>query len=215
MMEEKFAELEGLVFFNRFDEMLAVSNGISEEEHRIIQDAVRKRFPITFSMGIGVAETPFQAQLKASRLLQSKGSAQSAARQSVIASEGTVDLSQSQVELAHFDVNGITKALTDQSSAYQTSLQVMTLYTELMHQFKQHDALLFYLGGDNFMGIANGMSYEHIDSLLSHHRAKDLKLKCGIGVAHTARRAAELAAVNLDQIRNGNGEKPILATARL
>jgi GTP cyclohydrolase IIa len=91
----------------------------------------------------------------------------------------------------------------------------MTLYTELMHRLRQHEALLFYLGGDNFMAVANGMNYEQIDSLLSHSRSKDLKLKCGIGVAHTARRAAELAAKNLDQIRNGNAEKPILATARL
>jgi len=45
--------------------------------------------------------------------------------------------------------------------------------------------------------------------------SKDLKLKCGIGVARTARKAAELAAMNLDMIRNGNVEKPILATAKL
>jgi len=195
--------------------MLAVSNGVSLEEHEKIQRTIQEKFPITFSMGIGVAEKPYQAQLKASKLLQQKGSAQSPTRRSVIACEGTADLSESNVQLAHFDIDGITKTLTDKSSAYETSLRVMALYGELMRIFREHDALLFYLGGDNFMGVANGMSYAHIDSLLSHTMSKDLKLKCGIGVARTARKAAELAAMNLDMIRNGNVEKPILATAKL
>lgn len=214
-IEQRFAELNGLAFFNRFDEMLAVSNGITEEDHRKIQQSVQQEFSVTFSMGIGVAENPFQAQLKASRLLQQKGSAQSPTRHSVLACDGTAELTQCQVQLAHLDVDGITEALTDKSSAFETSLYVMTLYVELMRLFREQEALLFYLGGDNFMGVANGMSYKQIDSFLSRYRSRDVKLKCGIGVARTARKAAELAAMNLDEIRNGNGENPILATAKL
>ncbi len=214
-IERSFADREGLVFFNRFDEMLAVSNGITEKEHRMIKDSVQREFPVTISMGIGVAENPFQAQLRASKLLQERGSAQSPTRRSIIAHQGTLDLARSYVQVAHFDIDGITQTLTDHASAYDTSLHVMTIYAELMQMFREKEALLFFVGGDNFMGVANGVSLEQIDSLLTHYRSRNIKLKCGIGTARTGRKAAELATMNLDLIRNANGGRSILSTSTL
>jgi len=214
-IEKSFADRGGLVFFNRFDEMLAVSNGITEEEHQRIRDDLQKEFPVTISMGIGVAEHPFQAQLRASRFLQEKGSAQSPIRKSIIAHQGTLDLPTSYVKVAHFDIDGITESHTDHASAYDTSLHVMTLYADLMQSFRENEALLFFVGGDNFMGLANGMSVEQIELLLKRYRCKDVKLKCGIGIARTGRKAAELATLNLDLIRQTNGGKSILSTTSL
>jgi GTP cyclohydrolase IIa len=214
-VERSFADKEGLVFFNRFDEMLAISNGITAEEHQKIKDGAQKEFPITMSMAIGVAENPFQAQLKASKLLQEKGSAQSPKRSSVIAYERTLDLTQSNVQIVHFDIDDITQTLTDRVSAYETSLHVMTIYAELMRLFREHEALLFFVGGDNFMGVANGVSVEEIDSLLVQYRTRNIELKCGIGIARTGRKAAVLATMNLDLIRNATGGKSILSTTRL
>lgn len=214
-IERSFADKEGIVFFNRFDEMLAISNGITEEEHDKIKYGIRKKFPITVSMGIGVAENPFQAQLRASKLLQQKGSAQSPTRNSVIACERTLDIAQSHVQVVHFDIDGITQTLTDHVSAYETSLHVMTLHTELMRLFRERDALLFFVGGDNFMGVANGVSAGEIESLLVQFQNRNIKLKCGIGIARTGRKAAELATMNLDLIRKSNGGKSILSTTRL
>jgi GTP cyclohydrolase IIa len=214
-IERRFAEREGLVFFNRFDEMLAVSNGITETQHQEIQHEVQDEFPVTVSMGIGVAENPFQAQLRASRLLQEKGSAQSPERTSIIACERTIDPAQSYVQIAHFDVDAITKTHTDRASAYETSMHLMTLYSELMQMFRERDALLFFVGGDNFIGVANGVKLEQIESTLATYRSRQVNLKCGIGIAHTARKAAELATTNLDLIRNSNGEKSVLATTQL
>lgn len=214
-IERRFADREGLVFFNRFDEMLAVSNGITEKEHEKIKDSVQKEFPITMSMGIGVAENPYQAQLRASKLLQEKGSAQSRTRRSIIAHQGTLDLASSYVQVAHFDIDGITQSLTDHASAYDTSLHVMKLYAELMQMFREYEALLFFVGGDNFMGVANGVSLEQIDSLIMHYRSRNIKLKCGIGIARTGRKAAELATMNLDLIRDTNGGKSILSSTTL
>jgi GTP cyclohydrolase IIa len=91
----------------------------------------------------------------------------------------------------------------------------MTLYADLMQSFRENEALLFFVGGDNFMGLANGMSVEQIELLLKHYRCKDVKLKCGIGIARTGRRAAELATLNLDLIRQTNGGKSILSTTSL
>jgi GTP cyclohydrolase IIa len=214
-IERSFADREGLVFFNRFDEMLAISNGITEKEHQRIQDDVQKEFPVTISMGIGVAEHPFQAQLRASRLLQEKGSAQSPTRRSIITHQGTLDLPTSYVQVAHFDIDGITESHTDHASAFDTSLHIMTLYAELMQWFKEREALLFFVGGDNFMGVANGMTIEQIELLLKHYRGRNVNLKCGIGIARTGRKAAELATLNLDVIRNTNRGRTILSTTNL
>ncbi len=212
-IERSFADRQGLVFFNRFDEMLAISNGISVKEHRMIKDRLQTEFPITMSMGIGIAENPFQAQLRASKLLQEKGSAQSPERTSIIAHQGTLDLARSHVQVAHLDIDGITQTLTDHTSAYDTSLHVMALYAELMQKFREHEALLFFVGGDNFMGVANGVSLEQIDSLLAHYRSRNIKLKCGIGIARTGRKAAELATMNLDLIRNNGGRSVLSSTS--
>lgn len=214
-IQRRFAERDGLVFFNRFDEMLAVTNGITKEEHESIKQSVLKDFPVTISMGIGIGDTPFEAQLEASRLLQREGSAQSAARSGVIACERTLDLAQSYVQVVHIDINGTTRILTDRASAYETSLDVMTLYAELMRRFRDHRALLFFLGGDNFMGIANGVSGQDVEAILQQCRVREIGLKCGIGIARTGRKAAELATMNLDLLRGTDRTRSVLSTTRL
>ena len=209
----RVSELQGLVFFNRFDEMLAVTNGMTFENHKKIQQALEERFPVTLSMGVGVGKTPFEAQLVASKLLQQEGSAQSPTRSGVIAYERILPLDKSHVQVMHFDVDGITETLTDHASAYQTSLYVMTLYAELMKLFKRHEALVFFAGGDNFIGVANGLDTRAVESVIEDYRERNVRLKCGIGMARTGRKAAELAAMNLDLIREGKRKQPILCTA--
>jgi GTP cyclohydrolase IIa len=182
--------------------MLAVTNGITEEEHLEIQKRAQGEFPISISMGVGVAGTPFDAQAKASKLLQNAGSAQSSTRKSILACERTLSLREAYVQVIHIDVDGITRKMTDHASAFETSLKVMSVYTDLMRLFKQHGALLFFVGGDNFMGLANGVSVDLISALLQGYMSENLQLKCGVGIASTGRKAAELATMNLELIRN-------------
>jgi GTP cyclohydrolase IIa len=214
-LQQKFAERNGLAFFNRFDEMLAITNGITLAEHEQIQQTLEERFPVTMSMAIGVGQDPFEAQLTASKLLQQEGSAQSPTRSGVIACERTLTLDNSHVQVMHFDIDKITETLTDHASAYQTSLHVMSLYADLMRRFKEHEALIFFAGGDNFIGVANGLPTSEIESIIQEYRTSNISLKCGIGIARTGRRAAELAAKNLDLIRKGNGNSSILSTTDL
>jgi len=213
-IQRAFANLGGLVFFNRFDEMLAITNGITLAQHENIKQTIQDQFPVTLSMAIGIGHTPYEAQQKASKLLQQMGSAQSSARRSVMACERTLGLDDSHVQVIHFDIDEVTRTFTDHVSAYETSLLVMTLYAELMKVFQERQALMFFLGGDNFMGIANGLSIQEVNSVIEEYRTKNVKLKCGIGIARTARRAAELAAENLDNIRR-NGKQLILSTTKL
>ncbi|MCP8317978.1 MAG: GTP cyclohydrolase IIa, partial [archaeon] len=60
-LQRLFAEKGGALFYNRFDEMIAISNEISLEDHLKIQDEVSKNYPFTISMGIGLAEKPYDA----------------------------------------------------------------------------------------------------------------------------------------------------------
>lgn len=214
LLQENFATRKGLVFFNRFDEMLAVTNGITEREHLEIKNQVCDAFPFTISMGVGAGQTPFEAQMNASKCLQSAGSAQSNTRKSSLVCNGTLSLEDSYVQVIHVDVDGITRKMTDQASAFETSLKVMTVYTDLMKLFRQHGALLFFVGGDNFMGLTNGVSVEVISTILQGYMSGNLQLKCGVGIANTGRRAAELATMNLELIRNERS-KFILTTSSL
>ena len=214
-IQRAFADLGGLVFFNRFDEMLAITNGITLEQHENIKQAIEGRIPVTLSMAIGVGHTPFQAQQNASKLLQQMGSAQSSTRRSVMACERTLSLDNAHVQVMHFDIDEVTRTFTDHASAYETSLHVMNLYAELMKLFEERQVLMFFQGGDNFMGIANGLSTQEVKSVIEEYRAQNVRLKCGIGIAQTARKAAELAAGNLETIRLTNGEQSILSTTKL
>jgi len=215
LLQEKFANRAGLVFFNRFDEMLAVTNGISKEQHREIQLEVNKHFPFTISMGVGVGRTPFEAQTNASRILQETGSAQSKVRRAKLACGATLDEERSYVQIIHIDINGITETCTDRVSAYETTMKVMAIYANLIDSLRHHNSLLFYIGGDNFMGIANGVTMDQITSLLNErHEDSQMELKCGIGIAKTGRKAAELATMNLHKIRQDRNHF-IMATTHM
>ena len=84
-VQRLIAAKKGLVFFTRFDNLLAVTNGLNEEDHMRIQRSIRNRYPITISMGVGAAETPHEAQKLATIALQKAGSAQSGERKEILA----------------------------------------------------------------------------------------------------------------------------------
>ena len=199
-LEENFAAKNGLVFFNKFDEMLAITNGISREEHKEIQAKVQKRFPFTVSMSIGVDVSPFKAHVHASKLLQMAGSAQSDQRKSVLTVDETIPADEAYVQIIHIDVDGITD-MTDHSFVFETSLRLLRSHLDLMTVFGQLDSLLFYLGGDNFMAVTTELSEETIAEKLHNYSLGGLPLKFGLGRGQTARKAAELATMNLEHVR--------------
>ena len=44
-VQRLIAAKKGLVFFTRFDNLLAISNGLNEEDHLRIQRSIRNRYP--------------------------------------------------------------------------------------------------------------------------------------------------------------------------
>ncbi|REE28344.1 GTP cyclohydrolase IIa [Methanothermobacter defluvii] len=201
-LQRQFAARQGLVFFTRFDNMLAVTNGMDLEDHRRIQKSIGNRYPITVSMGVGAAETPYDAQRNASRALQSHGGAQSEDRKEVLAIDGLVD--EGYVQIAHIDINGITETMTDIVPAYDTSFIVNRVQHFLMKKLIKEGALLFFIGGDNFMSPCNGLEPQGLLRILNEIDDEiNVALKAGIGKAPTAEKAANLADLALEEIRGG------------
>lgn len=217
MQAELFAELErqftshtGLAFQTRFDNILVITNGISLNEHRTIQKIVNKKFPVTVSMGLGAAPTPYEAQVLATLALQHAGSSRAPDRKSVLAGVDISPPNEDWVQLAHIDVDRSTM-LTDSEPIYDTHLLIQRTHLSLASALMRHNALVFYMGGDNFMAPSNGLDPNELMSIFSEvKRETGFELKAGIGNAQTAEVAARLASESLHEIRKGPVMKRIV-----
>lgn len=203
-LQRQFAAKGGLVFFTRFDNMLAVTNGVDMEDHLRIQKSIGNRYPITISMGVGASETPYEAQRKATNNLQNFGGAQSEERKEILAIDSLVKFDESFVQIAHIDINGITDSLTDIIPAYDTNFIVNRVQHFLMKKLIEKGSLLFFIGGDNFMSPCNGLEPQGLLKIIEEIEDEiNIALKAGIGKAPTAEKAANLADLALEEIRGG------------
>jgi len=206
-LQRQFSVKGGLVFFNRFDEILAVTNGVSRSDHEEIQSSLLKHFPFTVSMSIGVDVTPFKAHVRASKLLHATGGAQSEQRNGALTADDPIPFDEAYTQIIHIDVDGITN-IRDRSYPFETSLRLQRVHLDLMILFKHLDSLLFYMGGDNFMAVTPELAQETVSREFSYP-LNGLSLKFGIGRAQNARRAAEAATRNLEQIRHERNRQVI------
>ena len=191
-VQRLIAAKKGLVFFTRFDNLLAVTNGLNEEDHMRIQRSIRNRYPITISMGVGAAETAHEAQRLATIALQKEGGAQSSGRKEILAINNLIeDPEDSFVQAAHIDINSVTETLTDIESAFDTSFMVNKAQHYLMTKLREKGALLFFILTQILKEI-----YDEIG----------IGLKAGIGRADNMEDAAYMADIGLEIIRAGNNK---------
>lgn len=200
-LEAEFGSRGGLAFTTRFDNILAISNGISLEGHRGIQDAVNEKFPITVSMGVGAAQLPYEAQVLATLALQREGSSRSAERKSRLAGSCVASPDEDWVQIAHMDVNH-SSIITDSEPIYDTHLLLQRAHLALMNSLHRRNALVFYTGGDNFMAPSNGLDAKGLEAVFSEvKRESGVELKAGVGAGPNAEVAARLASEGLHEIR--------------
>ena len=207
-VQRLIAAKKGLVFFTRFDNLFAVTNGLNEEDHMRIQRSIRNRYPITISMGVGAAETAHEAQRLATIALQKEGGAQSSGRKEILAINNLIENPEdSFVQAAHIDINSVTETLTDIESAFDTSFMVNKAQHYLMTKLREKGALLFFIGGDNFMSPCNGLSEDDLTQILKEIDEEiGIGLKAGIGRADNMEDAAYMADIGLEIIRAGNNK---------
>ncbi len=211
-LQKKFNDYGSLVFSASKDNLVAVTNGISIEIHKEISNKVKKKFPITISMGIGIGKTPLEAQIEASNVLKSYGSAQSS-RKSIIAHNGHNLPINGNVKVAHIDINFYTKIATDVNPFYSNYISLNKSYTTLMEYFQEIEALCFFNGGDNFICICpNDMIRSDLENILNAYekKHKPWKLKAGIGQGKNLLNAISEANAYLSKIREGKNQNKIL-----
>jgi GTP cyclohydrolase IIa len=212
-MQRLFHEKDSLVYFNRFDEYFAITNGVSVAEHAEIAHALAILYrDLKMSMAIGAGKTALEASTNAYNARKENRLADEKARIFGTAATTGKEKEEEEAPLAqimHIDVDSSTK-LTGRLSPYEVTALVMKLYGRLAEEFLKRDALTFFLGGDNFMVISNGVTVAQADEVIKKVTAgRDVKLNCGIGIGKNGRRAAEAATKALDTIRDMRDEGKI------
>ena len=195
-----------IVYFNRFDEYFAVTNGLSVQEHAQIQRELASLYKdLKMSMAIGAGTTAFAASMNAYNARKEEKFADKGARIFGAAAPPSADLAQ----IMHIDVDSSTK-LSGRVSPYEITALVMKIYSRLADEFLKRDSLTFFLGGDNFMVVSNGVTKEQADEAIKKAIAGiEIKLNCGIGIGKTGKKAAEAATKALDTIRDLRDEGKI------
>lgn len=196
--------MEGYAFFGRFDNMVAITNGIDRSAHSRIQDSVANRYPVTASVSFAARTSPVEALGVASRHLQDAGSAQDSTRQRILRGEPLTDRTDEDVQIAHFDVNDATGKYTDQLNEFDTFIRIEQGYAELMKYLREaHDSLAFFVGGDNVIAVCSEMDSTAYQDTIDHVRdTVDVDLKVGVGRARTAQAAGMTAKHELEQCRD-------------
>jgi len=197
-VQRLFSERDSIVFFNRFDEYFAITNGLDADDHLHIQHELTRLYDnMLMSMTIGAGKTAFEANLNAYRTRKEGRMLDGNSR-----IFGSVQPQADVAQIMHIDIDSSAK-VGNWLSPYELTALVMKIYSRLAEEFLKHDSLAFFLGGDNVMVISNGMSKEQADIVLKKVTAgNDIKLNCGIGIGKTGRRAAEAATKALDTIRD-------------
>jgi GTP cyclohydrolase IIa len=196
-IQKLFSEKNCLVFLNRADEFFVVSNGLNLENHIKIQKSLGKSFDIKLTMSIGYGNSPFEANLKA---YEGKKSEIFLSKEYAI--YGFLDNNcEQEVSIMHFDVDNLTSRLKI-NSPYETTSTIFNLYAKMSNFFLKKNSLTFFMGGDNFMVVANDNAKNSVKEFIKLIEKEDnITLNCGIGNAKTAREAVKLATKSLDTIR--------------
>lgn len=215
-LSQLFGNRGGYVFFTRFDNMIAVTNGLDREAHALVQESVGNRYPVTVSLSIAVDPSPVEALGTATDQLQAAGSAQDHSRTEILrgetvadaegtTAEGTrIERTDTDVQLAHFDVNDATTAYTDRLNAFDTFINIEQGYAELMRYMRQsHDSLSFFVGGDNVIAVCPELPPEAYHDAVEHvQESVGVDLKVGVGRAETASEAGMDAKHALETCRD-------------
>jgi GTP cyclohydrolase IIa len=199
---------DGYVFFTRFDNMVAVTNGLDVADHELMQESIRNRYPVTVSLGIATGTTPAQALADATALVQEHGSAQDKSRREVLAGR-TIEAAhrtEDDVHIAHFDVDDATGKYTDQMDAFESFTHIEQGYASLMrHLYAEYDALAFFVGGDNVIATCPDLGESEYQAVIEHVRDEaDIQLKVGVSSGVTPHEAGIEAKHALEVCRARN-----------
>ncbi|MCU4740326.1 GTP cyclohydrolase IIa [Halobacteria archaeon AArc-m2/3/4] len=196
---------DGYVFFTRFDNMIAVTNGLGVDDHALLQESIGNRYPVTLSLGVATDPSPVTALSNATASIQEAGSAQDNDRREIL--DGDVlaegDRTDDDVQIAHFDVNDATGEYTDELNAFDSFIEIEQGYAELMRYMRTaHGSLSFFVGGDNIIAVCPDLEATDYHDAIAHvEETVDVALKVGVGRARNAQVAGMAAKHALEVCR--------------
>ena len=173
---------DAYAFFTRFDNMVAVTNGLDQADHELLQESIGNRYPISVSLGTAVDPVPIEALEGATERVQEGGSAQDQSRREILGGEYRPPEADD-VAIAHFDVNDATGKYTDRLNEFDSFIRIEQAYASLMRYMREaHGALSFFVGGDNVISVVPEMSESEYQDAITHVSDDvDVELKVGVG----------------------------------
>jgi GTP cyclohydrolase IIa len=208
-LQKMFSDRDSIVYFNRFDELIAVSNGVSLDDHLAIEREINDIYKnLNISMSIGIGKTPFEANIAAHN--SRKNNKLVVNSKLVYADDGVQSLYRNTnqlpkemfTQILHLDMDNSTK-VSNVQSPYEITSRIMKIFSKLIELFVEQKAMTFFVGGDNFMAISNTVTKQKALEIIGKiYEAENIKLNCGIGIARTGRKAVQAATEALDTIRN-------------
>ena len=203
-LSQLFGNRDGYVFFSRFDNMIAVTNGLDGEAHATLQESIGNRYPVSVSLGTAVAERPVDALEAANRRLQVEGSAQDEHRTEVLAGEYLTEQTASDLQIAHFDVVNATGKYTDRLNEFDTFINIERAYASVMRYLReQHGALSFFVGGDNIISVCPDLPERAFADAVAHVEDDvGVELQVGVGRGASAHEAGFAAKHALEDCRH-------------
>ena len=196
---------DGYAFVTRFDNLVAVTNGLDRTAHERLQTSVRNRYPVTVSVGVGRGEVPAVALDEATAQVQAAGSAQDGDRREVLGfATDPAPPTPEDVAVAHFDVDDATGEYTDRLNAYDAFVEVERALVSLMAYLREHHGgLAFFVGGDNIVATVPDLAPADYHAALDHVASEtDVSLKVGVGHGPTAADAGMVAKHALERCRH-------------
>jgi len=194
----------GYAFFTRFDNMVAVTNGLNLDDHRLLQESTGNRYPVTVSLGIGIDANPAVALERATEGLQHAGSAQDGDRREVLHGTPVSEPTADDVSIAHFDVNDATEKYTDQLNEFDSFIEIEQGYATLMRYLREeHGGLSFFVGGDNIIAVTPDVTAADYRAAIDHvEETVGVDLKVGVGRGEDAHEAGMAAKHALEECRH-------------
>ena len=201
-VQRLFSERESLVFSNRFDEYFAITNGLSIQEHIMIQKELENLYDnLKLSMAVGNGITSFEANINAYNARRAGKLLDKTTRIFGKSAFSCASSDHDFAQIMHIDIDGPTD-VSSSISPYEITYLVSKIHSNLSEEFLKKESMTFFIGGDNFMVISNGTTKQDAEKIIETvTKGINIKMNCGIGVARTGRKAAGAATRALDTIR--------------
>ncbi len=190
LLQEYFWEKECFVLPFRYDYYIVLSNGLTCNTLKNIIEKIKPYTPYGVRVVSTIHKYPVIALLRAHQIL---------GKNEFFYEDGVED----NIVIAHIDLNKVTE-LAVQTSIYESYLEIMTIYKYINDYAFKYAGITSYLGGDNVIAVLPIDRYEEFLNIIPSY------IKVGVGIAFKARKALELAAKALKNIRSGNNVKNVL-----